>query len=152
MCHAGPRVRDGTLPHAEFRVLRRPLRRHVARLLKAGQTWGMGTTEGGCREGLKVSAALWTCVRGEGVEPTHHAAERASRPGVLGRTGRLGTQRANGSCFVEAMMTVGATLKQQQRNLLTYRTEACQAAYLGLPAPSLLPRYTEAKADLPVTA
>jgi transposase len=101
---------------------------------------------------LKVYDALWTFVRVEGVEPTNHAAARAIRPGVLWRQGSFGTQSANGSRFVEAMMTVVATLKQQHRNVLTYMTEACQAAYMGLPALSLLPRYTEAKADLPVTA
>jgi transposase len=152
MFHAWHRVRDGTLPHAEFRVLVRPIRCHVARLLRAGQTCGMGKTEGVCREVLKVYDALWTFVRVEGVEPTNHAAARAIRPGVLWRQGSFGTQSANGSRFVEAMMTVVATLKQQHRNVLTYMTEACQAAYMGLPAPSLLPRYTEAKADLPVTA
>jgi hypothetical protein len=64
---------------------------------------------------------------------------RAIRPGVLWRKGSFGTQSANGSRFVEAMMTVVATLKQQHRNILAYMTEACQAAYTGAPAPSLLP-------------
>jgi len=49
-------------------------------------------------------------------------------------------------------MTVVATLKQQHRNVLAYMTEVCQAASLGLPAPSLLPRHTEADEDLPGAA
>jgi hypothetical protein len=49
-------------------------------------------------------------------------------------------------------MTVVATLKQQHRNVLAYMTEACQAAYMGVPAPSLLPRHTEAEEDRPVAA
>ena len=138
MFHAWPRVRDGTLPHAEFRMLMRPIRRHGARLLKAGQTCGVATTEGICREILKVDEALWTFVHVEGVEPTNHAAERALRPGLLWRNGRLGTQSAHGSRFVEAIMTVVATLKQPHRNVLAYMTEVCQAAYMGAPAPSLL--------------
>ena len=56
------------------------------------------------------------------------------------------------SRFVEAMLTIVATLKQQHRNVLAYMTEACQAAYRGLPALALLPRYTEAEADRPVAA
>ena len=44
------------------------------------------------------------------------------------------------------------TLKQQHRNVLAYLTDACQAAYTGLPAPSLLPPHTEAAADLPIAA
>jgi hypothetical protein len=37
------------------------------------------------------------------------------------------------------MMTVVATLKQQQRNVLEYLTAACEAALRGEAAPSLLP-------------
>ena len=91
-------------------------------------------------------------MRVEGVEPTNNAAERAIRPGVLWRKGSFGTQSAQGSRFVEAMMTVVATLKQQHRHVLAYMTDACQAAYTGMPAPSLLPRHTEAEEDLPVAA
>ena len=145
-------VRDGTLTHAQFRVAgcARSVGR-VARLLKAGQTVWVPKTEGVCREVLKVYEALWTFVRVEGVEPTNNAAERAIRPGVLWRKGSFGTQSAEGSRFVETMMTVVATLKQQHRNVLAYMTEVCQAAYAGAPAPSLLPRHTEAQ-DLTVAA
>jgi transposase len=152
MFHWWHQVRDGTLTHAQFRVAMRPIRRAVARLLKAGQTCGVPKTEGVCREVLKVYEALWTFVRIEGVEPTNNAAERAIRPGVLWRKGSFGTQSAEGSRFVETMMTVVATLKQQHRNVLAYMTEVCQAAYTGAPAPSLLPRLTEAQEDLPVAA
>jgi transposase len=137
--HWWHRVRDGTLTHAHFRIVIRPMRRHVARLLKAGQSCGIAKTEGVCREVLKVYDALWTFVRVEGVEPTNNAAERAIRPGVLWRKGSFGTQSANGSRFVEVMMTVVATLKQQHRNVLAYMTDACQAVYTGEPVPSLLP-------------
>jgi hypothetical protein len=64
---------------------------------------------------------------------------RAIRPGVLWRKGSFGTQSPEGSRVVEAMMTVGATLKQQHRNVLDDVTAACEAALCGEPAPSLLP-------------
>ena len=88
---------------------------------------------------MKLRQGLWTFVRHEGVEPTHHAAERAIRLGVLWRQGSFGTQSPEGSRFVEAMMTVVATLKQQHRHVLAYVTAACEAALCGEPAPSLLP-------------
>ena len=97
--------------------------------------WAAGV----CRQVLKVRQALWTFVRHTGVEPTNNAAERAIRPGVLWRKGSFGTQSAEGSRFVEVMMTVVATLKQQQRNVLDYVTAACEAALRREPAPSLLP-------------
>src|SRR5215475_3424119 len=64
---------------------------------------------------------------------------RAIRPGVLWRKGSFGTQSAEGSRFVESMMTVVATLQQQKRNVLEYLTAACEAALRGEAAPSLLP-------------
>src|SRR5215831_21287999 len=68
---------------------------------------------------------------------------RSLRPGVLWRKGSFGTQSAQGSRFVEAMMTVVATLKQQHRNVLAYVTAACAAALCGEAAPSLLPTLAE---------
>jgi transposase len=73
------------------------------------------------------------------VEPTNKTAERAIRPGVLWRKGSFGTQSAEGSRFVESMMTVVATLKQHQRSVLESLTTACKAALRGAEAPSLLP-------------
>ena len=145
-------VRDGTLAHARFRVVMRPIRREVARLLKAGQTCGVPKTEGVCREVLKVYDALWTFVRVEGVDPTNNAAERAIRPGVLWHKSSFGTQSADGSRFVAVMRTVVATLKQQHRNILAYVVDACQAAYAGAPAPSLLPDDIELQTPLPSAA
>ena len=118
MFHRWHRVRDGTLTPASFTSDRRPIRREVERLLEAGQTWGVPKTEGTCRELLKRRQALWPFVRHPDVEPTNNAAERAIRPGVLWRKGRFGTQSAEGSRVVEAMMTVVATLQQQHRNVL----------------------------------
>jgi hypothetical protein len=78
-------------------------------------------------------------VQVEGVEPTHNTAERAIRPGVQWRKGSFGTQSEDGSRFVESMMTVVATLKQQQRNVLQYLTAAHEAALWSEAAPSLIP-------------
>jgi transposase len=134
------RVRDGTLKRSTFRSYMTPLRREVERLLEAGSQCGVAKTEGTCREILKRREALWTFVQVEGVEPTNNTAERAIRPGVQWRKGSFGTQSQDGSRFVESMMTVVATLKQQKRNVLDYLTAAHGAALRGEPAPSLLPQ------------
>jgi transposase len=139
MFHWWHRVRNGTLAPPTFATYMWPVRRATERLLEAGQRCGAPKTEGTCREILKLRQALWTFVRHAGVEPTNNAAERAIRPGVLWRKGSFGTQSAAGSRFVEVMMTVVATLKQQHRNVLDYVTAACEAALCGQPAPSLLP-------------
>lgn len=133
------RVRDGTLKRSTFRSYMTPVRREVERLLEAGSQCGVAKTEGTCREILKRRQALWTFVQVEGVEPTNNTAERAIRPGVQWRKGSFGTQSEAGSRFVESMLTVVTTLKQQQRNVLAYLTAAHEAALRGEPAPSLLP-------------
>jgi transposase len=142
MFHDWHRVRDGTLAHASFRTDMQPIRQEVERLLEAGQTCGVPKTEGMCREILRRRQALWTFVRHPEVEPTNNAAERAIRPAVLWRKGSFGTQSADGSRVVEAMMTVVTTLKQQHRPVLDYLTATCEAMLRGEPAPSLLPTPT----------
>ena len=139
MCHWWPRVRDGTRAQARFGTSMRPMRQEVARRREAGQTCGVPKTEGGCRERLKRRHALGLFVRQADVEPTHNAAARAIRPGVLGRTGSFGTQSPEGSRGVEVIMTVVATLTQQHSPVLDYLTAACEAALRGGTAPSLLP-------------
>ena len=134
------RVREGTLQRSTFRSYMTPLRREVERLLDVGSRCGVPKTAGTCRDILKRRQALWTFVQVAGVEPTNNTAERSIRPGVLWRKGSFGTQSAEGSRFIESMLTVVATLKQQQRSVLEYLTAACEAALRGEAAPSLLPK------------
>ena len=63
------------------------------------------------------------------------------------RKGSFGTQSDEGSRFVERMMTVVATLKQQKRNVLAFLTEACEAALRGEAAPSLLPTIDQKESE-----
>lgn len=147
MFHWWHRVRDATLSRSSFRSYMSPVRREFERLLEAGSTCEVPKTAGMCREILKLRQALWTFVHLEGVEPTNNTAERAIRPGVLWRKGSFGTHSAQGSRFVESIMTVVTTLKQQQRNVLDYLTAACEAALRNEPAPSLLPASQETLSD-----
>jgi transposase len=133
------RVRDGTLERSSFQVYMSPIRHAVEDLLRKGTRCGEAKTEGMCDMILKVAPALWTFVRVEGIEPTNNAAERAIRPAVLYRKGCFGTHSADGSRFVERILTVTLTLRQQGRNVLDFLTQACVAAAHGHRPPSLLP-------------
>ena len=93
-----------------------------------------------CRQLLKVEPALWTFVYTPGVEPTNNLAERALRPAVIWQRISFGSQSKSGSEFVARMLTVTASLKAQDRNILDFLTQACHAARLGLPPPSLIPQ------------
>ena len=133
------RVRDGTLERSTFRSYMSQIRYRVHLELWFGTQCRHEATAATCREILKLKDALWTFVRCEGVEPTNNAAERALRHGVLWRKGSFGTDSPAGSRFVERLMTVRATLRQQQRNVLDYLTAACEAALHHRRPPSLLP-------------
>ena len=89
---------------------------------------------------------LWTFVRVEGVEPTNNDAERALRHGVIYRKLSGGTDSEAGSRFVERMLSVVATCRQQDINVLDYLTRCYQAHLDGQPAPSLLPATSTAQA------
>jgi hypothetical protein len=60
-------------------------------------------------------------------------------PAVLWRRRSFGTQSEEGSRFVERVLTAVTPLRQQNRDVLDYLTEACAAAMRGDKAPSLLP-------------
>jgi transposase len=74
-----------------------------------------------------------------GVEPTNHTAERALRHAVIWRRISGGTASESGSRFVERMLTVVATCRQQGRDVLDYLTSCFEAARKGQAIPSLLP-------------
>jgi transposase len=93
--------------------------------------------EGMCHELLAHEDALWTFVREEGVEPTNNAAEQALRGAVLWRKRSFGAHSAEGNRFVERILSVSVTCRQQQRDLLTFVTEAVVAHWAGLPPPPL---------------
>ena len=147
MFHWWHRVRDGTLRRSSFRSYMTPVRREVERLLEAGSRCGVAKTEGTCRDILKRRQALWTFVHLEGVEPTNNPGEQAIRSGVLWRKVSFGTQSSQGSRFVETMLTVITTLKQQQRSALDYLTAACQVVLRDEVVPSLLPKGDMAPSD-----
>jgi transposase len=133
------RVRDGTLQRSTFRQYMGVVRSMVREQLQAGAACGCAKTAGVCRELLAIEPALWTFVRVEGIEPTNNAAERALRHAVLWRKASHGTDSEIGSRFVENILTVVATCRQQGRNVLEYLTRCCNTHLMGAPHPSLLP-------------
>ena len=81
---------------------------------------------------------LWTFTRFEGVEPTNNAVERALRHGVIYRKLSYGTASEGGSRFVERILTVIATARQQGVDLMGYLTDAMLSQRAGIAAPVLL--------------
>ena len=134
------RVRDGTLSRSTFRRYVAELRPWVRSRLEAGVACACARTAGTCREILAVEPALWTFVRVEGIEPTNNAAERALRHAVMWRKTSGGTASESGSRFVENILSVVATCRQQNRNVLECLTACLEAALRKTAHPSLLPQ------------
>lgn len=128
------RYRDGTLTRVGFQRLMKPIRQEIDGLLLRGAFGGIGMAE----ELSNHRDWLWTFVDVEGVEPTNNASERALRHAVIWRKLSFGTQSAAGSCFVETLLTVVETCRQQSRDVFTFVASAVEASLTHHPAPSLI--------------
>ena len=140
------RVRAGTLSRAEFQHDMVAIRAKIEAILEQGTQLTDKKelkTRNTCKKILKLRVALWTFVEHEGVEPTNNQAERMLRHYVLWRKGSFGTQSERGNLFVERMMTVVSTCRQQKRSVLDYITAVVKAHLHGQPSPSLLPQNPE---------
>jgi transposase len=133
------RCRDGTITRTGMLRLMRPIREEVNGLLLRGVFSGNPKLVGMCTQLYDHRNWLWTFLDVEGVEPTNNVSERALRPAVIWRKLSFGTQSAQGSRFVETILTVVETCRQQSRNTFAYLTAAIEAHFAHQPAPSLVP-------------
>ena len=134
----GKRIRDGTLTHVAMKRQMKPIRHKIDALLLRGLFSGNARLQGLCRELYVHRRRLWTFLEHPGLEPTNNAAERALRHPVIWRKLSFGTQSTHGSRFVETLLTVTETCRQQSRNALDFLTKTMQAYYAGKITPSLL--------------
>jgi transposase len=132
------RFRDGTLDRAGLLVAMDPVQDALDAIVARGLTCGDAKTVTLCQALDTLWPALWTFADAEGVEPTNNVAERALRQAVLWRKGSYGTQSDAGDRFVERLLTVVATCRQQGRSALDYLTAVCTATLQGLSPPPLL--------------
>lgn len=122
------RYRDGTIARAGLK-----------RLLR-GAFSGNKRLIGMCEELYAHRERLWTFLDHEDGEPTNNASERALRHAAIWRKLSFGTQSDGGSRFVETMLTVVETCRQQQRNCFEFLIASLQAHFASQPAPKLLSR------------
>jgi transposase len=133
------RVRDGTLAYFEFVAEFPAIQTQIRHWLTVGSTASSSRTAATCQHLLAGDEHLWRFVSVPGLEPTNNSAERALRHPVLWRRSSHGTQSDAGSRFVEHMLTVVETCRQQQRPVFDFLRDALMAYRTGQPAPSLLP-------------
>jgi transposase len=133
------RLEEGEIDRKRFGAAMGRLRREIEAALRDGARCDCGTTSGSCAEILRVEESLWTFARVAGVAPTNNAAERAMRHAVIWRRISGGTDSERGSRFVERMLTVVATCRQQGLNVLDYLTSRFRDDREGHAIPSLVP-------------
>jgi transposase len=126
-------LKDGDLSREGFQQKMEPVQARVKELIQRGVACDQAKTRRTCENLLKHEISLWTFVREEGVEPTNNNAERPLRRAVMWRRKSFGTQSERGSRFVERILTVVTSLRQQGRDVLEYLTAACRAV-LGQPS------------------
>lgn len=139
MIHEWHRVRDGTLSRRRCRKIIDGIAPAVEGLLARGVSLGVRGVSGSCADILDHKLALWTFADNAAVEPTNNHAERELRAFVLWRKKSFGSQSDRGCRFAARIMTVAHSLRKQRRHVLDYLTDACRAALVNQPAPSLLP-------------
>jgi transposase len=120
-------LRAGSLSREAFEQEMKSVQSQVKGLVERGATCEQAKTRRTCENLLKHEVSLWTFVREAGVEPTNNDAERPLRRAVLWRRKSFGTQSESGSRFVERILTVVTSLRQQGRDVLQYLTSACAA-------------------------
>ena len=128
----------GAISWTTFRSYVNPIKALIRLALQRGEECGDARTAGTCRELLGGWENLWTFARIKGVEPTNNAAERALRHGVIMRKISGGTKSENGSRYIERLLSVVMTCRQQERGVLDYLISCFQAQRQGQPIPSLL--------------
>ena len=133
-------LRDGTWSRSTFIKNMGNLRAAFRDELEVGAACSCAKTAATCQDLLSGESRLWTFVRHAGIEPTNNAAERAGRHAVLWRKCSGGTDSPQGSRFVETILSVAATCRQQQRHVLGYLTKCCHNYLHHRRAPSLLPK------------
>jgi transposase len=142
--HWWHKYRDGAMAWSTFLGYARPVRFGVRQALERGAACASEKTAATCRNLLEGEEHLWTFLRVRGIEPTNNAAERALRHAVLWRKMSGGTASERGSRFVERVLSVVATCRQQGRNVLGFLTDCFRARVEGRGSPSLLPVATVA--------
>lgn len=136
--HHWHRARDGTVTRATLERNVRQLMQPMWETLEDGERCRHARTVAVCGDLFRRFDQLWMFLEHPDVEPTNNAAERSLRHAVIWRKVSFGTQSESGSRFVETLLTVIETCRQQNRDVLTFITESINAHWNRTPAPSML--------------
>jgi transposase len=132
------RYKDGAIAWSTFLGCARPIRWGVRQVLGRGASCPSEKSAATCRSLLGGEDHLWAFLRVQGIEPTNNEARRVLRHAVLWWMSSGRTASARGSRFVERVLSVAATCRQQGRNVLKYLTGCFRDRMMGLRPLSLV--------------
>ena len=140
MFRAWRNFKSGELDRNELQVAVAPYQETLrAWALQEADATAKGKRRGLARGLKKAWPAVFQFIGLEGIESTNNQAERALRPAVLWRKGSFDTRSDAGSRFVERILSVWATCRQQRRSLIDWVAEAVTAHAHQRAGPTLLP-------------
>jgi transposase len=140
MFHDWHRYRDGTLTRIGLKRILNRFHGQMYLLLEEGRDCAHAPTAGACASLLSKYDSIWTFKDKPNVKPTNNDAERALRHGVIWKHLSFGTQSDGGSRFVETMLTIVETCRQQKRNPFDYLTKSVARYLQGKKPTPLLTR------------
>lgn len=141
--HHWHKFKEGRINRQTLKRNTKPIRLNIENLLRRGTRSKNKKTAGTCRHILSFGTALWRFIEVENIEPTNNLSEQKIRTLVIWQKTNFGTQSQAGSLYMERIMSVVATCRLQNRNILEYLTDAVKS-YVGKYAPpSLLPSFSE---------
>lgn len=133
------RLETAAITREEFLERLLLIKQEMHDVLERGANASNKAMSGLCANLLQHWSAFWTHLNVPGMEPTNNAAERGLRPAVVWRTLCFGTKSIAGGLFVERMLTVLQTCRQNAINVRDYITQTVEATLQGTLPPALLP-------------
>lgn len=131
--------RAGRIRHDTLRKkIERDCWSQVYDTLEDGQRCSHGPTVSLCNDLFQRFDQLWLFRELPGLEPTNNRGERSLRHAVIWRKTSFGTQSESGSRFVETLLTILETCRQQNRHPIDFLTTTLEAHATNKPTPKLL--------------
>lgn len=131
------RFRENGISREELGDAMAPLTLAMLGVLDAGERSRDRKLVRFCTRLRAVYRDLWTFVVTADVEPTNNRAERVLRRAVLWRRRSFGCHSTEGCRFVERILTVVQTLREQKRSVLRFLADVIAAHRASTPTPRL---------------
>lgn len=131
------KIRDGTTKSYYRSRMRKAIKRLYS-YLRRGRQLKETKTAKFCKKLIRERKSLWHFLHVKEVKATNNHAERQLRHAVIWRKKCYGTQSKRGIDFVERILTVVMTCKQQKHSLISWISQAIEAHWQNKMPPSLL--------------